>query len=265
MWCPECRNEYREGITECADCHIPLVEFEDLPDEKPAREEFDASFVKWAGEHQDMLEAAAAREAQLKEVEERLSNAETQEDMLEVLEEIAGENREPSKPYVSAAQRAEDYRSSAWTLLIVGGLGLAAMILIIAGIIPIHLASNIRYITYGVMSVLFIVFLISGFRSLRSAKEMAELSEKEKNLDAEIKEWFADSFDCVSIDADCKNAGPLDDLEEIEKYYQRSANIKEKIVAKYPELDEAFLDKMTEDVYQLMYEENDDLESGYDA
>lgn len=26
MWCPKCKNEYREGITVCADCGIPLVE-----------------------------------------------------------------------------------------------------------------------------------------------------------------------------------------------------------------------------------------------
>ena len=24
-WCPKCKNEYREGITVCADCGTPLV------------------------------------------------------------------------------------------------------------------------------------------------------------------------------------------------------------------------------------------------
>ncbi len=258
MWCPECRNEYREGITECADCHIPLVEFEDLPDEKSQSEEFDASFVKWAGEHKEMLEAAAAGEAAQQQLQERIESAETEDDMMEILEEIAGENRQPAKPFVSAAQRAEDYKSSGWTLIIVGGIGLAAMILIMLGIIPINLASNIKYITYGVMSALFIIFLVVGVRSFGSAKEMEALAKREADLDGEIKEWFAASFDCVSIDADCKNAGPLDNLDDVEKYYQRSANIKEKIVAKYPELDEAFLDKMTEDVYQNMYESDED-------
>ena len=32
-WCPECRTEYREGYSICADCHVPLVdELHDLPD-----------------------------------------------------------------------------------------------------------------------------------------------------------------------------------------------------------------------------------------
>jgi hypothetical protein len=35
MFCPKCEAEYIEGITECADCHVPLVEKlpgEDMPD-----------------------------------------------------------------------------------------------------------------------------------------------------------------------------------------------------------------------------------------
>ena len=25
MYCPQCRVEYRDGFTECADCHVPLL------------------------------------------------------------------------------------------------------------------------------------------------------------------------------------------------------------------------------------------------
>jgi hypothetical protein len=34
MFCPNCRTEYKEGITECADCGAPLVE-ELPPEPKP--------------------------------------------------------------------------------------------------------------------------------------------------------------------------------------------------------------------------------------
>ncbi len=34
MYCPKCRDEYREGFTECADCKVPLVS-ELPPEPKP--------------------------------------------------------------------------------------------------------------------------------------------------------------------------------------------------------------------------------------
>jgi hypothetical protein len=39
MYCPECRTEYREGFTECADCHVPLLA--GAPPEEP--DSFDPS------------------------------------------------------------------------------------------------------------------------------------------------------------------------------------------------------------------------------
>ena len=39
MFCPECRAEYREGFTECADCRVPLVP-ELQPEPEPEYAEF---------------------------------------------------------------------------------------------------------------------------------------------------------------------------------------------------------------------------------
>ena len=39
MYCPKCRTQYIENVTECSDCHVLLVE--ELPEEKPIEK------VKW--------------------------------------------------------------------------------------------------------------------------------------------------------------------------------------------------------------------------
>ena len=39
MYCPKCRTQYIENITECSDCKIPLVD--ELPEETPFKK------IKW--------------------------------------------------------------------------------------------------------------------------------------------------------------------------------------------------------------------------
>jgi len=41
MYCPKCKCEYREGFTECADCHVELVEQLEIPEQPKAPEPFD--------------------------------------------------------------------------------------------------------------------------------------------------------------------------------------------------------------------------------
>ena len=107
-WCPKCRNEYREGIEECADCHVPLVE-ELPPEEEDSGNEFDGDFEDWVKAHPEMLQ-------KIKESQEEKNVEE---------EETPGIENRKLQVYRSSAQRAEEFKSSAWTLLIVGVAGLA--------------------------------------------------------------------------------------------------------------------------------------------
>ena len=110
-WCPKCKCEYKEGITECADCKVPLV------DEFPVDEPVEEAIYQY----------------------EAVSEEETEEQTQQQKQPSAG-------VYQDKKAKAEDFKSSAYTLLIVGILGIAALVLIEIGVLPIHLAAPGKYI-----------------------------------------------------------------------------------------------------------------------
>lgn len=220
-WCPVCRYEYREGITECADCHVPLVE--ELPPEEAD------------------LSDTISIEAEMREAAEVLAGEDVEK------------TQERAKVYRSNAERAEEFKSSAWTLVVVGSAGLIAMILIMLGILPIPLATNIRYLSYAVMTLLFAGFLVVGVKSFGSAKKYALAAQMEEALTEEIHTWFMESFPREDIDSDAFS-GEEEELTDIEKYYRRIENMKQKITANYASLDEAYLNRIADDFFHEIYE-----------
>jgi hypothetical protein len=62
MICPNCRAEYREGYTVCADCEVPLVE--KLQEDEPPEPELELVTVFDTGEPADVLVAKSILEAE---------------------------------------------------------------------------------------------------------------------------------------------------------------------------------------------------------
>ena len=162
--------------------------------------------------------------------------------------------------YQSSEAKAEDNRSSAYTLLAVGGVGFIAVLLIFFNVIPIYRNAGItKYLVCGVMGAMFVLFIVFGFVSMRDSKMLLVKANSENSLRSEIARWCQENLSATAIDAAIQEEGEtLAELTEEEKYYRRTERMRAVIDDKFMNLDEAFVDNFVDGYYQEMYEDNGD-------
>lgn len=229
-WCPLCKCEYVDGVTTCADCGSELVDR--LTDEKPVKAEQDLVMEALA----DMIEASP-------------DEAQTGE-----LLEFAFDEEQP-KPeikgvYVNNEERAEENKTSAYTLLTVGVLGLAAVIGVFFDIIPIAMAVFSKYMICGVMGVMFLLFIVMGIISVRNFKVFKKRAVKENNLTEEIRRWLLENVDPDAVDRELSIEALPDEI----KYFQRFDHVKNTLQKKFVNLDEAYVERLVEEMYEQLFE-----------
>lgn len=278
-WCPNCKNEYVEGIKICADCGCELVA--SLEKEASAvifgdQEQMDRllSFMKYNG-----LTSPRMQEDKAEQVYEIfVADGEREQArqiarvflMQESSGQTAGQDETEEEPaetgmqesdvhsdgeqvsrgvYKDNAQKAEEFRDSGYTLLGVGIVGLAVVLLMAAGVIPFSLG-GMTYLTYGVMGTMFLVFVIIGIRSMRSAKVYKKEALSESNLKEKIMSWCRDSLTAQEVDETFSG----ETLFEEEKYFRRTAFIKTKISRKFINIESGFLDNLIDEFYPELFE-----------
>ena len=104
--------------------------------------------------------------------------------------------------YVKLSDKYEDIKSSAATMLIVGGVGLVLMALIIAKVIVLPISAETSWLFYSVMGGVFIIFVIAGIVSFMHAKQVKiEAAEEDKLIDS-INTWANDNLKISDLDQD---------------------------------------------------------------
>lgn len=244
-WCPKCKSEYREGIKECADCKIPLMDELPPDSENPYSEEnqMKQQAQQWVLE--DIEEPQEADAEENTEPEKELS-IETQ-----IRNARLNAARDSVRVYQNKKSKAEDFKSSGYTLIFVGTLGLLGLVLLELGVFPFSLAAPGKYITYLVMGFMFLMFVIMGFSSFKSFKKYAKEAETEDDLTSRIKTWTMENVTKENIIK--KAALPVDMPEEV-KYFRYFEMLKNAIKTEFGDMNAAYLESLAEELYGEIFE-----------
>lgn len=207
-WCPVCKNEYVEGRTHCPDCDVDLV---DELTEEP-REEEAAPYMPTEEELADI----AARKAATAHM----------------------------TTHTSAKSRHSETKSSAWTFLLVGGIGFLIITLALVGVIALPLNKFSLFI----MEAMFIIFLLIAGVSFKNAMKMLDDISKEDDLETRIRAWAKENLSADELTAELEADTP----EEM-KYFIVSAVIREQLMQAFPEVDDAYAEELTENFYNELF------------
>ena len=155
--------------------------------------------------------------------------------------------------YINSGAKAEENRSSAWVLLVVGILGMLVMILGMTDVLPLNIGNP--YMFYGVMSAVFILFLVMGVVSMRNAKIFEKKAESENSLVDTLLAWSKENLTAEKIDSEIENAS---DTPAEALYYKRFEVIRSQMNHQFMNLDQQMLENLIDTkIYEQIFPEDD--------
>lgn len=151
--------------------------------------------------------------------------------------------------YMNSGAKAEENRSSAWVLLVVGILGILVMAMGITGVLPLNIGNP--YMFYGVMSAVFILFIVMGVVSMRNAKLFEKKAESENSLVDTLLKWSGENLTAEEIDTQIENAA---DTPEEALYYKRFEVIRSQMNHQFMNLDQQMLENLIDTkIYEQIF------------
>ena len=166
----------------------------------------------------------------------------TEEELKELAERRAATAH--MNTYTSAKTRHAETKSSAWTFLAVGGIGFLIITLSLLGIIKLPL----NIFSLAIMEAMFLIFLIIAALSFKNAMQMLDDISKEDNLETRIQTWIKENLTVENLTSELDGT-----TSEEMKYFMVSELIRERLMQAFPEVDDAYAEKLTEDFYNELF------------
>ena len=168
-------------------------------------------------------------------------------------EELSDFSENKVHSFVRLSDKYDDIMSSSYTLILVGIVGIIFMILVWMKIIPLPISSETSWLFNSVMGGVFIIFIIAGIVSFMHAKQVRIEADAEDKLIEELLLWADENIHAADIDEDFDTTQPIELL-----YFNRADKIKDLLMHQFENADEALIYEYTEQIYQKLYENNED-------
>lgn len=269
-WCPNCKNEFVEGISICPKCDVRLYDTLDEA-ELQARlmEEDENGQGSSSQDNNDMpktysmsanssLAGSSVESASALNKGEETSDDEMDEQAkAEALaqQRRAMVSRRPSmaQVYQDKNVQAKDMKNSAYALIAVGILGLIFVALVLCDVIQLNQAPTFKKMFCGAISIMFGGFIVGGLLSIKSFKVIAKSASEEDQISAQIEKWYKEKLTVEKVESVVARFVAEDETEE-EKYFYRIGCIKAVLTENFVNLDNAYVDHIVEDIYTYLYE-----------
>ncbi len=277
-WCPICKNEYREGISECSECKVPLVEsLDDIVEEADEllfstdNLELADKFITYLDysdikthktEHNDDngMTSVYVTHSDLETAKKLFrgfsiteNDLKTAKDTAKADEELPETDKDDDKEeytepnlrvsdsggaFVKKADQYQDYRFSALSCLIVGLAGIVFCIFNILGMINIISA----LFSQMVMMCVFILFVAGGIALYIKSGSIKQQIDSETSVIDSVNEWLKDNITIDYINS-IKDENVSDEIN----YFNYVDDAKERMLANFPDIDikmaEALIDE----------------------